>query len=143
MEEKQVDVNTLFEMYWTYYSLHSEQRMKILELFITLEIVLYGGFAVMLEKNSFFAVLAAGATVLVAFLCYILDKRTTDLLHHCRVSIRALEEHCMDGYEEKMRLFSNVKTKEGKINFSKIIRLVYVLVSIIGCGLLIFVYKCK
>ena len=58
----------------------------------------------------------------IAFVCYLLDLRTTNLLHDCRVAIRKLESEHMNEYADEYKLFSNIKKNEGVFNYSKVIR---------------------
>ena len=93
-----VEPGELLELYWNYYALHAEQRMKILELFIAIETVLFGVVASEFTGGNFSDRIIGLAVSIVALLCFWLDKRTTNLLHQCRVAMRALENDYMSGY---------------------------------------------
>ena len=136
-EHSNIEPSELLELYWNYYELHAEQRMKILELFIAIETVLFGVFASEIPGGSFSDRIIALAISAIALLCFLLDKRTTNLLHQCRVAMRALENDYMSGYPDDFKLFSKVKHSEGKLNYSKIIRNIYLFVSLIGAVIII------
>ena len=132
-----VEPGELLELYWNYYALHAEQRMKILELFIAIETVLFGVVASEFTGGNFSDRIIGLAVSIVALLCFWLDKRTTNLLHQCRVAMRALENDYMSGYPNDFKLFSNIKHNEGKLNYSKIIRSIYLFVCLIGVVIII------
>ena len=132
-----VEIGDLLNLYWSYYELHANQRMKILELFIAIETVLFGVVATAISDNDFSDRIISLAISLIAFICFLLDKRTTDLIHQCRVSIRAIENDYMSNYAYDFKLFSAIKQKEGKLNYSKIIRIIYFSIGLIGLILLI------
>ena len=68
----------------------------------------------------------------IAFVCYLLDLRTTNLLHDCRVAIRKLESEHMNEYADEYKLFSNIKKNEGVFNYSKVIRGIYGIIIFVG-----------
>lgn len=132
LNNRTIEANDLMELYWNFYGFHAEQRMKILEFFISLETALFGATFVAMEKMPSFTPFANVAIVIVSIVCYLLEKRTTDLMHTCRVAIRKLEEDELGTYDEKMKLFNQVKNTEKTNNYSKVIRSMYFIVAIIG-----------
>lgn len=66
MSTNSIQPNELMEIYWNYYQLHAEQRFKILEFFITIEIVLIGGFVTVLQTNYVLAFVAGLLSSIVA-----------------------------------------------------------------------------
>lgn len=132
-----VEISDLLNLYWNYYELHANQRMKILELFIAIETVLFGVVATAISNNDFSDRIISLAISLIAFICFLLDKRTTDLIHQCRMAIRAIEDDYMNSYKDGFKLFSEIKKKEGKLNYSKVIRIIYLSIGLIGLILVI------
>jgi len=132
-----VEINDLLSLYWNYYELHANQRMKVLELFIGIETVLFGVLATELSNNNFFKIIISLSISLIAFLCFLLDKRTTDLLHQCRVAIRSIENNYMNNYPDDLKLFFSIKQKDGLLNYSQVIRKTYLLISFIGLILIV------
>lgn len=129
---KIIEPNELLNAYMSYYQLHAEQRMKILEFFITIESMLFGAAISTAERIPSVGIFAYIAVMIVSLICYLLDKRTTNLMHVSRVALRKLETSYMSVYPVKMHLFNQVKSREDKINYSRIIRLMYALVALIA-----------
>lgn len=136
-KEKSIEPNDLLELYWNYYQLHAEQRFKILEFFISVEIVLFGTFTATIYEHPHIALVSGILASGVSLICYWLDKRTVELIHHCRIAIRTLEEKYMTSYPEESKLFTNVKNKEKVLNYSKLIRGAYLIVIFIGIIMII------
>lgn len=134
---RNLEPSELLNLYWSYYQLHADQRMKITELFITVETVLFGVFAAMFGKNLSLMLIISIAVFIIGLICYFLDVRSTMLLHDCRVAIREIENRFMPNYSQNMRLFTCVKKHEGLIQFSKIIRSCYLSVSLAGIAMII------
>lgn len=134
---RNLEPSELLNLYWSYYQLHADQRMKITELFITVETVLFGVFAAMFGKNLSLMLIISIAVFIIGLICYFLDVRSTMLLHDCRVAIREIENRFMPNYPQDMRLFTCVKKHEGLIKFSKIIRSCYLSVSLAGIAMII------
>ena len=120
-----VELDDLLSLYWNYYELHANQRMKVLELFIGVETVLFGVFATGLSNSIFFERIISLSISLIGLLCFLLNKRTTDLLHQCRVAIRTIENNYMRNYSNDLKLFSKIKQSDGMLNYSQIIRKIY------------------
>ena len=137
VEHNNIEPGELLELYWNYYQLHAEQRMKILEFFIGIETILFGVIASEIPGGNFSDRIIALAISAIALICFLLDKRTTDLLHHCRIAIRSLEHDYMNRYPDNFKLFSKIKHKEGQLNYSKIIRCIYLFVCLIGAVIVI------
>lgn len=129
---KNIEPSELLSLYWNYYQLHAELRMKILELFITVETILFGVLAVQFGKNFYLTIIISVAISIIALVCFLLDIRSTTLLHHCRVAIRETEDKYMNSYPEKLKLFTNIKKHENLIQFSKLIRSCYIALGIAG-----------
>jgi len=109
--------------------------MKVLELFIGVETVLFGVFATGLSNSFFFERIISLSISLIGLLCFLLDKRTTDLLHQCRVAIRTIENNYMRNYSNDLKLFSKIKQSDGMLNYSQIIRKIYLSICLIGLAL--------
>lgn len=134
---RNLEPSELLNLYWNYYQLHADQRMKITELFITVETVLFGVFAAMFGKNLSLMLIISIAVFIIGLICYFLDVRSTMLLHDCRVAIREIENRFMPNYSQNMKLFTCVKKHEGLIKYSKIIRSCYLSVSLAGIAMII------
>ena len=135
-DKKNIEPSELLSLYWNFFQLHSEQRMKIVELFITVETILFGVFAVQFGKNLFLSIIISAAVSLIALIFIRLDIRATNLLHDCRIAIRKTENKYMAEYPQEIRLFNNIKKNEKTLQFSKSIRACYITVCIIGVAMI-------
>lgn len=129
---RNIEPAELLTLYWNYYQLHAEQRMKITELFIAVETVLFSVYAAMFGKNLSLSIIISIAIFIIGMICFFLDIRSTTLLHECRIAIRELESRFMPNYSQNMRLFTCVKNNEGILHFAKLIRGCYLSVSLAG-----------
>lgn len=129
---RNIEPAELLTLYWNYYQLHAEQRMKITELFIAVETVLFSVYAAMFGQNLSLSIIISIAIFIIGMICFFLDIRSTALLHECRIAIRELESRFMPNYSQNMRLFTCVKNNEGIIHFAKLIRSCYLSVSLAG-----------
>lgn len=139
--ENSLDVSNLIDVYWSFFQLHSKQRMKILDMFIKVQLGLYAAYYALGSQFNNLRYMCAVAIAIVSLLCYFLDKRTTDLIHSARLVFRKIEKKYMRGYPKEMKLFTSVKNSEGIINYSRIIRLAYLLSFIVGIILLLVALK--
>ena len=119
----EMDSKTLLDFYWKYFDLHSRQRMQMINFYITVVIVLYGGlFALLqLEKRLAFAeYFVAGFMIVISFCFHKLDRRNSALIHCCEERIKALEMNIeleyrlMEKSDEMTK--ENNKSKKGIIN---------------------------
>ena len=134
--EEDISINSLIDLYWSYFQLHSKQRMKILDMFIKIQLALYAAYYAIGNNLFNLKYMCAVAISLVALLCYLLDKRTTNLIHMVRVAFRKIERKYMVTYPKEMKLFKKIKNTEGVVNYSRIIRFAYLLSFFVGIVLL-------
>lgn len=89
-----MDDKDWLNFYWKYFELHSSQRMQMINFYITVAIVLYGGlFALMqltprIPTAEYFV---AFFIVLVTVCFRMLDHRTSELIHCCEERLKVLE----------------------------------------------------
>lgn len=134
---RNLEPSELLTLYWNYYQLHAEQRMKITELFIAVETILFSVYAATFGQSLSLALIISIAIFIIGMICYFLDVRSTMLLHDCRIAIRELESRFMPNYSQNMRLFTCVKNHEGLIRFSKLIRGCYLSVGLAGIVMIV------
>lgn len=98
-----LDKKTLLDFYWKYFDLHSRQRMQMVNFYITISIVLYGGLFALLQletRLAFAEYFVAGFMIVISFCFHKLDRRNSELIHCCEERIKALEK----GIESEYRL---------------------------------------
>lgn len=141
-----VELNDLLVLYWSYYEFHADQRLRILNYFITIEIVLFGAFFTTLQifaqnqKINWPCYIVAGAISMIAFISLLLDVRTTNLIHLCRVALRTFEQKYTASLPVEMQLFSYIKSSKVRISFSLLVRTCYGFVIVSGFVLMIMMY---
>lgn len=136
--ENSMNCDKMLEIYWSYFQLHSTQRMKILDLFIKVQICLFAAYYYVDDQMYRLKYMCAITISVVGLLCYLLDRRTTDLIHHVRVIFRKYEKIKMAKCPDEMKLFTSIKKNEGMVNYSKIIRFVYGLSVCVGFAMFIY-----
>ena len=136
--ENSMNCDTMLDIYWSYFQLHSTQRMKILDLFIKVQICLFAAYYYVDDQMYRLKYMCAITISVVGLLCYLLDRRTTDLIHFVRVIFRKYEKIKMVKCPDEMKLFTSIKKNEGAVNYSKIIRFVYGLSIGVGFAMLIY-----
>lgn len=139
--ENILNVSSLIDIYWSFFQLHSKQRMKILDMFIKVQLGLYAAYYTLGNHFNNLRYMCAIAISIVSLLCYFLDTRTTNLIHSARVAFRKVEKEYMGDYPKDMKLFTSIKKSEGLVNYSRIIRFAYLLSFIAGLLLLFLALK--
>lgn len=84
----------LLDFYWKYFELHSSQRMQMLNFYITVTIVLYGGLFTLMQLTPRIPTVeyfVAFFIILVTVCFRMLDHRTSELIHCCEERIKVLE----------------------------------------------------
>ena len=126
----------LIDYYWNYFQLHSNQRMQLINFYISIEVVLVGAyFTLILNCTSLPWVLKTVSFAISFFsvVFYLMDRRTVFLIKESERCFMEIENLVDD---EKYRLISSVENKtSGNIirnTYSKIVFFVYVLTFAFG-----------
>lgn len=141
-----VELKDLLTIYWNYYEFHADQRLRILNYFITIEIVLFGAFFTTLQlfaQNQGIdwpCYIVAAAISMIAFISFLLDVRTTNLIHFSRVALRTFEQKYASSLPMEMKLFSHIKSSNVRISFSLLVRICYGFIIASGFVLMIMIY---
>ena len=101
-----LDDKTLLDFYWKYFDLHSRQRMQMINFYITVTVVLYGGLFALLQLEHRVPIaeyFIAGFMILISYCFRRLDRRTSELIHGCEDRIKVLES----GLDPNLRLIEN------------------------------------
>lgn len=144
--DEHVELKDLVTMYWNYYEFHADQRLRILNYFITIEIVLFGAFFTILQifaQNQGIywpCYIVAAAISMIALISFLLDVRTTNLIHFSRVALRTFEQKYTSSLPREMQLFSYIKSSNVRISFSLLVRVSYGFIIASGFVLIIMIY---
>ena len=134
-----LELKEILNLYWEVYSLHANQRLRILHFFITIEIVMIGAFFSMYQSNMVNPIILCGGSIMIIFvsiICLLLDIRTTNLIHLTRIAIRKFEDIYEKELPIEMRLFTNIKASMTRPSFSTSVRISYGGIILIGFFLL-------
>ncbi len=141
-----VELKDLLAIYWNYYEFHADQRLRILNYFITIEIVLFGAFfttvQIFAQNQEIYwpCYIVAAAISMIAFISFLLDVRTTNLIHLCRVALRTFEQKYTSTLPIEMQLFSHIKSGNVHISFSLLVRTCYGFIIASGFILMLMIY---
>lgn len=134
------------ETAWNYFSLHSNQRIQLLNFYIVIEsLFVTGMFAIVQMENSnlLINICVCLAVILFSFVFWSLDVRTKKLIKHSENAFKFIEEKYKGTIEEKLLLFTTEfknTSEKSFLNFtySKMFNVTYLFFTAIGIGGLIF-----
>lgn len=144
-EENSIDKEKLLDFYWKYFELHSNQRMQMINFYITVEIVLFGALFTLVSKKTripFAEWTASGGITFILIVFWGLDYRTKSLIHWCEDCMRKLEQRYIQKFGEDLLVISQSerKTEDGIrrcFTYSKWLGAQFVIVGIMGIVCLI------
>lgn len=85
-----------YQIYWNYFLLMSTQRMQMVHFYITIEVVLIGGFFALLQLEQRQPWVEYAATIAIAFISitfFGLDRRSKIMIHYCEDLMKKMEEN--------------------------------------------------
>ena len=94
-----MDDREWFNVCWNYFVLMSNQRIQMVNFFISIEIVLIGAFFTLLnlESRMSWAEYAVSAAIMLISLTFFgLDRRTRAMIHRCESVMEAMENIYME-----------------------------------------------
>lgn len=127
-----MDEKILLDFYWKYFELHSKQRMQIINFYITVIVVLYGGlFALnqLAQRWVCAETFVAAFIIFISYCFYRLDRRTSELIHCCEDRIKALEKNLDD--DLRLVTLSDSDTR-GTKTYSSTFKLLLIVVGASG-----------
>ena len=124
-----------YAFYWSYFELMSNQRMQIINFYISIEIVLVGAFFTLLNLKTRLEWMEYVVTATITFMSitfYGLDYRTKTLIHRCEQMMRELEEY----YPHKTAFlpmhYINNENKAQYLSYAKLFLIQYTVIGIFG-----------
>lgn len=140
----------IYEMLWSYFSFHGNQRITILNFYIILESAMIGGFMALdsskIQNASIFEVAIGIALIFFSLIFYLMDLRTKHMIKISEAALIKIEE------EQKMQdpevlIFSQEKKKTSEIRKNKLMKLlsysnlfglIYMFFTLAGIALILF-----
>lgn len=104
-----IDDKALLDFYWNYFELHSNQRMQMINFYITIEVVLFGGFFTLLnlQNRIFWAeYINAFAISFISVIFMGLDYRTKKMIQWCEDCIKNLENKYENKFGQEFMLIN-------------------------------------
>lgn len=117
---------------WDYFALLSEQRMKMIEFFITIELALVAAFMtlVCLDQRLCWAEVTVSALISIVSIVFCgLDHRTKTMIHACEENMEKIEGRITKGPITKV---NNYKSGRINITYTKWLRFLYGLFFAMG-----------
>lgn len=138
LPDNTIDDKALLEYYWNYFELHSNQRMQMINFYITVEVVMIGGLFTLInfdERIRFAELFLSLAISFVSLIFWGLDIRTKSLIHWCEDCMEALEMRYKDVFEQKFLLMNQSADKTKKnhaVTYSIWFNLQFLVIGIFG-----------
>ena len=102
------------DYYWKYFEMHSKQRMQVISFFISIEIVLIGGFFYLLLLNArlkWAEVFTCVSIVLIDVVFWGLETRTKELIHYSEECLKSIEDRFPEEYSGAFKIVQNAERK--------------------------------
>jgi len=129
----------LLDYYWKYFEMHSKQRMQIINFYISIEIVLIGGFFYLLSlkyRMMWAEVLTCIAIIMMDIVFWGLESRTKELIHHSEECLKSIEEKFPDEYSGAFKIIQNTERKTSskriRTSYTFWLRIPYISVLVFG-----------
>ena len=138
LPDNTIDDKALLEYYWNYFELHSNQRMQMINFYITVEVVMIGGLFTLInfdERIRFAELFLSLAISFVSLIFWGLDIRTKSLIHRCEDCIEVLEMRYKDVFAPEFLLMNQSADKTKKnhaVTYSIWFNLQFLVIGIFG-----------
>lgn len=139
-EDNSINKKTALELYWKYFELHSNQRMQMINFYITVEVVLFGALFTLITRKTRIPLaeyITSSAITFISIIFWGIDYRTKSLIHCCEDCIKKLEEEYLGKFGEELLIIrqSELKTNRmrmGYFTYSKLLGLQFLMIGIVG-----------
>lgn len=127
------------DLYWKYFQLHSEQRIKMVQFYLSLIVVLFGALFTLHSMETRIITAEIGISIgigIISLVFAVLDHRTSILIKDAENAIKAIEASTFQNREDlPLKLFTySEENDRGRIYFSysRCIRFPEFAISILG-----------
>lgn len=146
--DQSIDQSKMLELYWNYFEVHANQRMQMINFYITIEIVLIGAFFTLrLQKEEILwaECLVAVAIPVISLIFFLLDLRTRLLIKEAENCIKQIEAAFWKKQNKiNMELLNNIDEKTSKCwirnTYSRVFWMQFFIVSVVGLILLVSIF---
>lgn len=142
-QKRALEYKDWLDLYWKHFQLHSDQRIKMIQFYLSLIVVLFGALFTLhfMENRIMPAEIAICIGIgLVSLFFAFLDHRTSLLIKDAEDVIKKMEAlSFQDGEDISLRLFTYSEHNDLNriyVSYSKCIRFAETMISILGFGLI-------
>ena len=144
-KDESINASKLLEVTYQYFEQHLNQRLQMLNYFITIEIVLFGAFFASLELTNVGArYVASIAIIFMAILFRGLDYRTRDIIHGCEKVLMEIEDKYEDKYSNDNKVIhylDNMTERKRAFTYSTWFDFQFMVIGLSGILLLFLAMK--
>lgn len=141
--QKVIDDKDWLDLYWKHFHLHSDQRMKMVQFYLSLIVVLFGALFTLHSLDNRIVIAEVITCIGIGFVSLVfalLDYRTSLLIKDAEDAIKKMETAAFQSREDvSLGLFSYSEQNDQRriyISYSKCIRFSEILISILGFWLI-------
>lgn len=144
-----IDDSNWLELEWNYFELLSNQRMQIMNYFITISVVLIGAFFTLIKSGTsevWMKYICLIGLLFISLTFFLIDRRTRTMLHSCEDCIKNMENRYLQIEDNNHRyVFHHIdsKTKKYHLTYSKIFLFQYFFIALMSIVGMIFVHLDK
>jgi len=141
-----VETREWLELYWNYFQLHSKQRMKLVQFYLSLITVLFGALYTVhfinITNSIVLEIIICVGSIVISLAFLGLDYRTAQLIKYSEDAIKSIEE-LLFGESSQYTLFlyaeEQDKIHKGRTSYSRIIQGVECLVAFLGFVIILLI----
>jgi hypothetical protein len=120
---------------WAYFTLHANQRITVFNYFVVFAGILCTGLAATMQASvrlSFVGIALGLILVMLSFLFWKLDQRTSFLIKHAEDVIKTHEPALAPLLADEVGKTSNAKANDGLWTYGEVFRAIFVAMALIG-----------
>ena len=120
---------------WAYFTLHANQRITVFNYFVVFSGILCTGLAATLQaptRSSFVGIALGLILVMLSFLFWKLDQRTSFLIKHAEDVIKNHEPALAPLVADEVDKTTKAKAKDGLWTYGEVFRAIFAVMALIG-----------
>ena len=120
---------------WAYFTLHANQRITVFNYFVVFAGILCTGLAATLQapdRFSFIGIALGFILMMLSFLFWKLDQRTSFLIKHAEEIIKIHEPDLAPLVADEVGKTSKAKAEDGLWTYGQVFRAIFIVMALIG-----------
>ena len=151
MNDQNLTEKDFLDIIWNYFSLHSSQRIQLLNFYIVLESLFVTGIFALFQLNQDYfplKIIGSIAIIFFSFIFWRLDVRTKNMIKIAEEAMKSIEDKYKRSFKESILIFSfeskNSHDFKGKLFFTytKLFNLTFIFFALIGVLSIFFSLGC-